>query len=291
MIHAMTSDVCRDFLHGRCHRTQCKFAHIAPSPPGLNKPDKSEEKKHVKHNVEKKERQKPKRVKNKQKYERKKPKNTETFDPMTRPVDMRVVCDLAQDKLGVGLTSRDVLLAPNVFSDFEKGEIYEKLVYEIENCGIPQEDLLKLWHGDSHLIADDHTNWKAKCPTFTMVIDRIRNFFGMDIKATRFNWYKDTAQWKPFHFDSAAVKEDKAKTQNFTVGVSFGATRDAAFEHAGTKTVVSMPQPDGTIYAFAKDTNVIWRHGILKEKEVRQEGRISVIAWGWVDEKNDGCQR
>lgn len=105
----------------------------------------------------------------------------------------------------------------------------------------------------------------------------------MDIKATRLNWYKDTAQWKPFHFDASSVKPEKAKVQNFTVAVSFGATRDAAFEHDKTKAIISMPQPDGTIYAFGKDTNCLWRHGILKEKDVRDEGRISIIAWGWVD--------
>ena len=33
----------------------------------------------------------------------------------------------------------------------------------------------------------------------------------MDIKATRFNWYKDNQQWKPYHHDAAAVKPDKAQ--------------------------------------------------------------------------------
>lgn len=82
--------------------------------------------------------------------------------------------------------------------------------------------------------------------------------------ATRLNWYRDSKEWKPFHHDAAAIKPDKAKTQNFTVAVSFGAEREAAFEHATTKTVISMPQPNGTIYVFSKDVNVIWRHGILQ---------------------------
>ena len=126
-------------------------------------------------------------------------------------------------------------------------------------------------------------NCYDKSPTFNFVIERLKKFFKMDIQATRFNWYKDTSQWKPFHFDAAAVKEDKAQSQNFTVAVSFGACREAAFEHAKTKTVISMPQPDSCIYAFAKDTNIIWRHGILQEVTIRNEGRISIIAWGWVD--------
>ena len=34
----------------------------------------------------------------------------------------------------------------------------------------------------------------------------------------------------------------KARTQNITVAVSFGAERDAAFEHAANRCVISMPQ-------------------------------------------------
>lgn len=251
--------ICRDFVKGRCQRDRCKFLHEAPPPKLSNRPKK-----------------------NKQKYERKRPKNTETFEPMTRPVDMRIVVDTAKEKLSVQLTSRDVLLVPNLFSDFKEGELYARLEEEIKTCGVPQDQLLKLWHGDTHYIADDHTNWKDNAPTFAMVIERLRQYFDMDIQATRFNWYQDTAQWKPFHHDAAAIKPAKAKVQNFTVAVSFGATRDAAFECAKTKTVVGMPQPDGCIYAFSKDTNVLWKHGILKDKETRAEGRISIICWGSV---------
>ena len=55
---------------------------------------------------------------------------------------------------------------------------------------------------------------------------------------------------------------NSAKTQNLTVAVSFGAERQAAFEHAKTKTTISMWQPNGTIYTFGRDVNVMWRHGI-----------------------------
>jgi hypothetical protein len=49
------------------------------------------------------------------------------------------------------------------------------------------------------------------------------------------NWYRSTAEWKPFHHDAAAMKPAMAEKQNFTVAVSFGVERDAAFEHAKTK--------------------------------------------------------
>ena len=31
-------------------------------------------------------------------------------------------------------------------------------------------------------------------------------YFKMDVKATRFNWYRNSSEWKPFHHDAAAVK-------------------------------------------------------------------------------------
>ena len=43
---------------------------------------------------------------------------------------------------------------------------------------------------------------KKKCPTFSMVVDRIAKYFEMDVKATRFNWYRDSQEWKPFHHDA-----------------------------------------------------------------------------------------
>lgn len=249
-------NVCRDFLRGRCTRTNCRFSHDDPSTA---------------------------QVRNNSHPFHRKPRNTESFEPMDKPVDMRLVVDIGKDHMTSPLASRDVVMAPNLFSDFNKGELFELLLNDINTCGIPSEQLMKLWHGDTHYIADDHTHWKKNAPVFDMVLGRIRKYFGMDIQATRFNWYKDTSQWKPFHHDSAYVNPEKAKVQNFTVAISFGATRDAAFEHAKTKTVISLPQPDGCAYAFAKDTNGIWRHGILKEQVTREEGRISIIAWGWVD--------
>merc|ERR1719187_1092198 len=116
----------------------------------------------------------------------------------------------------------------------------------------------------THVIADDKANWKRNCPTFSMVIDKMAEYFNMDVKATRFNWYRDSSEWKPFHHDAAAVKPHMARTQNFTCAVSFGAERDAAFEHAETKTVVSMPQANGMVYTFGQDVNIRWRHGILQ---------------------------
>ena len=298
--------ICNDFMYNKCKRTLCKFEHnedvcfyfwafgecrndtTCKKSHNFRKnaSTKIVQPKEIEHNIKS---EQPKGKKTKLKGRR--VKNTESFEPMTRPVDMRITYDFARDKLSdTSVLSRDVLLVPNLFSDFETGEIYKRLINEIGMCSNQDPHLLKLWHGDTHLIADDHRGWKSKCPTFAMVIDRIAKFFSMDIRATRFNWYKDQSQWKPFHHDAAAVKKDKMNTQNFTVGISFGATREAAFEHAVTKTTISIPQTDGCIYAFAKDTNIIWKHGILQKTTKDQDhntGRISVIAWGWINNQHD----
>lgn len=281
------SKVCRDFMYNKCTRTDCKFKHddnvcfyfwknktckfgqkCTKKHDILSVSTSVSVNKHKKHN---------------------RPKNTECFEPMTKPVDLRVVLDLGNQYLSTPLTSRDVLLVPNLFLDYQPLEIYNILANEIDNCTVPKEQLLKMWHGNdkidgTHLIANDRTSWKQQCPTFQMIVDRLADFFNMKVEATRFNLYKDTSQWKPFHHDSAYVDPKKAEIQNFTVAVSFGATRDAAFEKADNKTVISMPQPDGTVYCFSKDTNIIWRHGILQDNPVRLEGRISIILWGSVDQ-------
>ena len=217
-------------------------------------------------------------------------RNTVCWTPREKPCDMRVIVDTGNEKSTATYTSRDIVMAPNVFHEFAQGELYRRLLWEIEACEIPREDLLKHWHGNqtisgTHYIVNDSVDWKGYVPTFKLVVDRIQSFFNMKVSATRLNIYNNAKEWKPFHHDAAAVDAKKAVKQNFTVGVSFGATREAAFEHAATKCTVSFPQIDGCIYCFAKDTNIEWRHGILPGKEGEQ-GRISIILWGWVDNMN-----
>lgn len=242
-------NVCSDYFFGKCNNKICSMLHTYQ----LTK-----------------------------KQHNKKQKNTESFIPSYKPADMRVVVgDGMLKEYNNVIESRDVILVNNMFND---NNIYNKLLEEIKNSGVKEDDLFKLWHGDSHMIADDHLKWKSKCPTFNMIITKIKDYFKLDIKATRFNWYRDSSDWKPFHKDAAAVDIEKAKTQNFTVGVSFGATRDAVFEHEATRTTVGFPLTDGSVYCFSRDTNIEWRHGIpqLPHSMQHNNGRISIIAWGWV---------
>jgi hypothetical protein len=126
-----------------------------------------------------------------------------------------------------------------------------------------------------------------------------------------------------FH-GNANSRPPMSDTQNMTVGVSFGEARQAGFEWSGTRdrcsglggrsfpphllsppvqpsrhsnVVLSLTLPDSSAYIFGRDVNLLWKHGILAEKmptgapaaeqgtELNvEEGRISIIAWGWVDQ-------
>lgn len=217
-----------------------------------------------------------------QKNKRNRKKNTQSFKPDLSKPDMKILFETGE-KFNKDMSENDVVILPNHFNDTT---IYQRLLDEINNCGIPQDELWKLWHGDTHFIADDRLarkfgiDWKEKCPTFTMVIEAMKNYFDMDVKATRFNHYRDNTEWKPYHHDAAAIDERKAKTQNLTVGVTFGATRTASFQHAKSKTRIDIPLGDGSVYTFAKQVNIDWMHGIVQEPLIKKEGRISIILWG-----------
>ncbi|CBY14384.1 unnamed protein product [Oikopleura dioica] len=214
-------------------------------------------------------------------------RNTIEFKPSYAPPDLRLVpAPSTWTSYRRPYNHRDVVVVNGLFGDEEDMSIYKNLLHETQSSGIDQEKLWAHWHNESHWIADDKLNWKKKCPTFQKVLKKMSEYFKMDVKATRFNWYRNSSEWKPFHHDAAAVKADKAKTQNLTVAVSFGMEREAAFEHAKTKTTISVPQYNGTIYTFGKEVNVTWRHGIpaIHPSQFKEEGRISIIAWGWVDD-------
>jgi hypothetical protein len=202
--------------------------------------------------------------------------NTETFEPNYNPPDANIVLASPNKKY----SNRDIIIASNLFEN--PTELYEKLIDEMQTVE------MKMWHGDTHLIADDHTNWKSKSPTFNMIVTKLAEYFNMDVKASRYNWYRDPTMWKPYHHDAAAIDPEKAKKQNLTIGISFGGTRDIGFEHATTKTKIFIPLENGMVYGFGKDINIEWRHGIpplsnLNNNSFSELSRISIIVWGAAD--------
>lgn len=215
-------------------------------------------------------------------------KNTTDFKPNHNIAELRIInAPTSMVKYSKNIYPRDVILVNDLFGDYQDLTLYNKLLEEIRNTEGGEEGVFKLWHGDNHLIADDKKNWKDTCPTFGFVIERIREYFNMDIKATRFNWYRNSEEWKPFHHDASAIDPKKAAKQNFTVGVSFGLTRDIAFQDVESNKVVTIPLLNGQTYAFTRDINIEWKHGVpqLPPEKKSENGRISIIAWGHVAHK------
>ncbi len=278
--------VCRDFMNGKCERENCRFIHDSKLCKRYYKNYRNNGVASCKFKDNCRKNHFVSSDLDKATYT-KRIKNTESWEPVKR-YDLTIKFDLSAQKLSNRqLGSGDVLIAPNVF----KGDsgIYDKLVEEISLYQVRNSDILKLWHGSeernisgTHLICNDRTDWKEHSPTFKYVIDTLKTFFGVRVEATRLNWYTSYEQWKPLHRDSAAIDPNKAKKQNITIAVSFGAERDIVFENVKTKEVICIPQGDSCVYTFGNKVNEEWRHGVQPGKNEQFGPRISVIIWGWI---------
>tara|TARA_Y100000389_G_scaffold203960_1_gene254284 strand:+ start:7790 stop:8566 length:777 start_codon:yes stop_codon:yes gene_type:complete len=221
-------------------------------------------------------------------FEQRKKKNTICFEPDYSPADLRV-------QMGYGLWTRfskpiqdnDVIMVPALFLDVFKDinnsykELMEEMVYG-DFCA---------WHGNqqldgTHWIMNDRAPCKNKSALFHRIVEKIAHYFNMDVHATRFNLYENGDEWKPYHFDAAAIDPEKARNQNITIGVSFGAERSIAFQHAKNGTRTEFLLPNGMCYAFGNKINTTWRHGI-PPKINETMGRISIICWGFCNQNQN----
>jgi hypothetical protein len=117
--------------------------------------------------------------------------------------------------------------------------------------------------------------------TFNGVLDQLDHYFDVEILATRLNFYRDGSDFKPFHHDSHAYGSN-GKKEDFTVGVSFGSTRELSFRHEVSGQTFSFPQTNGDVFAFDSDVNRAFTHGVpkLKGRSEKVGPRFSIIAWG-----------
>jgi len=117
---------------------------------------------------------------------------------------------------------------------------------------------------------------------FQSVLQRLSDYFDLEVYASRLNFYRCGSDWKPYHHDSHAYSKDRGHVQkeDFTVGASFGASRELAFKHKPSGSVFSFPQQSGDIFAFNSLVNERFKHGVPKVDKDKAGPRISVIAWG-----------
>lgn len=132
--------------------------------------------------------------------------NTESFDPkstLVRP-DLRVLIGKRQEEYGKPLKHDDIVMVPDFFCDEDDWTLYYKLIEEMrieQSKGVANAEWTS-WAEGAHLISQNPAN----SPTFQMVQEKISEYFRIPQKSvgTRFNWYRDSTDWKPFHHDSAA---------------------------------------------------------------------------------------
>jgi len=200
---------------------------------------------------------------------------------LARP-SMRIITAPPRKRYGMPLKHDDVVVVPEFACPEDDWDLYYKLLREMRQSqaeGAQKAEWVS-WHEGAHLLSQNPTGSE----TYHRVIDKICDYFSIaqGNRGTRFNWYRDGSDWKPFHHDSAAFNERRAKTQNTTIGISFGASRELAFRHAKSGELIYFPQRNGMLFYFGRDANIVWQHGInaLPEKEQDAKGRISIILWG-----------
>jgi hypothetical protein len=200
---------------------------------------------------------------------------------LARP-SMRVIAVPAGAKYERPVKHDDVIIVPEFFCAEDDWGIYYQLIKEmrqVQAAGTPKAEWMS-WHEGAHLLSKNPEG----SATYQKVLDRMCTYFHIAKRnrGTRFNWYRDGSDWKPFHHDSAAFNPVRAKDQNCTIGISFGAPRELAFRHAKTGELIYFPQKNGMLFYFGQDANIIWQHGInaLPEAEQDGKGRISIILWG-----------
>ena len=114
---------------------------------------------------------------------------------------------------------------------------------------------------------------------YNEIVQKMAEHFKVKIIQTRLNYYHDGSDWKPFHHDSHAYSD---KDENFTMGASFGDSRELVFLHEESNNKFTFPQNNGDVFAFDKEVNKEFMHGVPKSSDKHGE-RFSIIAWG---EKN-----
>ena len=211
-------------------------------------------------------------------------KNTVDFTPNHIPAEMRVLpAPAGLKKYHRDITSRDVIIVSDMFSKPEDTTLYRDVITELDSN--PRQEWL-LWHGDNHMLANHKTmQHQAFYPSLDRIVKTVEQYFNMKVSSTQINWFRDTQDWKPYHFNVSALNPEKAKVQNFTVTVSFGSEREIAFQNGKTGATVAIPLPNGTVFSFCNDVNAIWRHGVPQIPPNRQanEGHIGIVLWGWVN--------
>lgn len=159
---------------------------------------------------------------------------------------------------------------PNFFCKTEDKTIFNKLKNELDN----QTSQMVKWSQHFKYENPDFS------PTFNSIVKSMAEYFKVEVYQTRLNYYKDGIDWKPFHHDSHAYSDGTNKIiEDFTMGASFGDSRELEFMHESSGAKFKFPQNNGDIFAFNAEVNKKFMHGVPKVFKLKNS-RFSIIAWG-----------
>ena len=191
---------------------------------------------------------------------------TKYIGPLMKSEMALVNCSLNEDYEKI--LKGGCIYLPNYFCKTDDTIIFEKLKKEI--------DLNGMVNWSKHFKHDD----PSFSSIFNLIVDKMAKHFNVEVIQTRLNYYKDGSDWKPMHKDRHAYGDGNDKIrEDFTMGASFGFSRNIDFIHEESNLKFSFPQNNGDIFAFNSDINKKFLHGIPKVSKPIGE-RFSIIAWG-----------
>merc|ERR1712228_1012452 len=122
------------------------------------------------------------------------------------------------------------------------------------------------------------------------IIDELCRFYECDLIVCSMNYYKNGDDFAKFHFDKYKYHKNHQNKPDITIGASFGASRDLAFEScANKKCKIVLQQNNGDLFSFSDVVNEKFRHSVPKISDYPKE-RISIIVWG-KSKKSNGQNR
>lgn len=154
---------------------------------------------------------------------------------------------------------------PNLICDKLDFNLFNALKDELANDNKIQ------WASNRHHIYDD----PLKYPTFNFLVNKLTNIFNIKVSECRLNYYENGMSYKNLHQDRII------DTQNYTIGLSLGNTRDLMFQHIINKQDFKFPQFNGDVFCFNDIINQTFYHGIPKSSQLGD--RISIILWGKIN--------
>jgi len=157
-------------------------------------------------------------------------------------------------------------------------ETLERLANDLDECSSAEEEEEGMINWSKHLKQEN----PEFSETFRTIVERMAEYFDVDVFATRLNFYRDGSDWKPYHHDSHVFGANGRK-EDFTMGASFGAPRALSFLHESSASSFEFPQKNGDVFAFSSEVNAAMKHGVPQlsgQEQFAVNPRFSIIAWG-----------